>query len=66
MVGLVPANFFAVPYYGTQFFTYDMLKVREREREGERERGREGARWLLEGHSVPGSATNPPGTAVPR
>lgn len=27
-VGLIPANFFAVPYYGTQFFTYDMLKVK--------------------------------------
>eukprot|EP00658_Telonema_sp_P-2_P013151 TRINITY_DN14987_c0_g1_i1.p1 TRINITY_DN14987_c0_g1~~TRINITY_DN14987_c0_g1_i1.p1 ORF type:complete len:304 (-),score=73.06 TRINITY_DN14987_c0_g1_i1:67-846(-) len=24
--GLAPANMFAVPYYGTQFFTYDMLK----------------------------------------
>ena len=26
--GLFPANVFAVPYYGTQFFTYDMLRVR--------------------------------------
>ena len=25
--GLLPANFFAVPYYGTQFFVYDMLKL---------------------------------------
>lgn len=25
--GLYPANMFAVPYYGTQFFCYDMLKV---------------------------------------
>lgn len=25
--GLLPANLFAVPYYGTQFFVYDMLKV---------------------------------------
>ncbi|CAB9524022.1 Adenine nucleotide transporter BT1, chloroplastic/amyloplastic/mitochondrial [Seminavis robusta] len=25
--GLLPANFFAVPYYGTQFFVYDTLKV---------------------------------------
>jgi len=25
-LGLGPANAFAVPYYGTQFFTYDMLK----------------------------------------
>lgn len=25
--GLLPANMFAVPYYGTQFFVYDMLKV---------------------------------------
>jgi len=25
--GLWPANAFAVPYYGTQFFVYDMLKV---------------------------------------
>lgn len=25
--GLLPANMFAVPYYGTQFFIYDMLKV---------------------------------------
>jgi len=25
-LGLSPANLFAVPYYGTQFFTYDMLK----------------------------------------
>ena len=24
--GLLAANGFAVPYYGTQFFTYDMLK----------------------------------------
>jgi len=24
--GLVAANWFAVPYYGTQFFTYDMMK----------------------------------------
>jgi len=25
--GLLPANMFAVPYYGTQFFVYDMLKI---------------------------------------
>lgn len=25
--GLLPANMFAVPYYGTQFFVYDTLKV---------------------------------------
>ena len=25
--GLLPANIFAVPYYGTQFFVYDTLKV---------------------------------------
>jgi solute carrier family 25 phosphate transporter 23/24/25/41 len=25
--GLLPANMFAVPYYGTQFFVYDMMKV---------------------------------------
>lgn len=26
-LGLGPANCFAVPYYGTQFFTYDMLRM---------------------------------------
>lgn len=26
--GLLPANMFAVPYYGTQFFVYDTLKVK--------------------------------------
>jgi len=26
MAGLLAANCFAVPYYGAQFFTYDMLK----------------------------------------
>jgi len=25
--GLLPANLFAIPYYGTQFFVYDMLKA---------------------------------------